>query len=140
MTPRIFKIGFDIGGVLSKYPEAIAFYRACLASPLMEVHIITDMPHDKALGMLRINGLLELDASRIHSCDYAAHGEECKAEKAKEIGLDAIVDDFIGYVATPSAPPLRLLAMPDPTRDYYHETWKTDGAEGNFGRRKRGGQ
>lgn len=133
---KTFKIGFDIGGILSKFPEAIAFYRACLASPLMEVHIVTDMPKDKALAMLALNSI-EHDVAHVHSGDYAEHGEECKAEIAKTIGLDAIVDDSIGYVATPGAPALRLLAMPDPTRDYYHPTWKTDGTEGNFGRRRK---
>ena len=137
---KTFKIGFDIGGILSKFPEAIAFYRACLASPLMEVHIVTDMPKDKALAMLALNSI-EHDVAHVHSGDYAEHGEESKAEIAKTIGLDALVDDFISYVATPGAPALRLLAMPDPTRDYYHPTWKTDGTEGNFGRRrKRGGK
>lgn len=130
------RIGFDIGGVLSKYPEALAFYRACLASPLMDVHIVTDMPKEKALAMLRLNGI-DLDPAYVHSCDYAEHGEECKAEKAKEIGLDVLIDDFIGYVAMPGGPALRLLAMPDPARDYYHPDWKTDGTEGDFGRRKR---
>ncbi len=130
------RIGFDIGGVLSKYPEAIAFYRACLASPLMDVHIVTDMPKDKALAMLRLNGI-DLDPAYVHGCDYAEHGEERKAEKAKEIGLDVLIDDFIGYVATPGGPALRLLTMPDPTRDYYHPDWKTDGNECDFGRRKK---
>ena len=51
--------------------------------------------------------------------------------------LDILFDDFIGYLATIGAPALRLLAMPDPTRDYYHPEWKTDGSEGNFGRRRK---
>lgn len=74
---------------------------------------------------------------RVHSCDYGGHGEECKAVKAREIGLDVLVDDFPGYVASVDAPTLRLLAMPDPTRDYYHDSWKTDGSEGAFGRRRK---
>ncbi len=37
------RIGFDIGGILSKYPrEIMALFRACLASPEMEVHVVTD--------------------------------------------------------------------------------------------------
>lgn len=137
---RVTRIGFDIGGILSKYREVLALYRVCLASMEMEVHIVTDMPKANALSMLRLNGI-DLDPAYVHACDYAEHGEECKAEKAKEIGLDILIDDFIGYVAMPGAPALRLLAMPDPTRDYYHPDWQTDGAEGEFGRRKkRGGQ
>lgn len=130
------KIGFDIGGILSKYTEILTLYRVCLASLECEVHILTDMPKDNALAMLRLNGI-DLDPAYVHGCDYDEYGEECKSEKAKEIGLDILIDDFIGYVATPGAPALRLLAMPDPTRDYYHPDWKTDGTEGNFGRRKK---
>ena len=130
------RIGFDIGGVLSKYPEALALFRACLASLCFEVHIVTDMPKDKALKMLRLNGI-DIDPAYVHACDYAEHGEECKAEKAKELGLSVLIDDFVGYVSIPGAPALRLLAMPDAARDYYHPDWKTDGNEGDFGRRKK---
>lgn len=133
------RIGFDIGGLMSKYPrEVMPLFRACLASPEMEVYIVTDMSRSKALAMLALNEI-PIAADRVHSCDYREHGEECKAKKAAEIGLDILVDDHPGYVATIGAPPLRLLSMPDPTRDYYHETWKTDGSEGDFGRRKKKG-
>jgi hypothetical protein len=133
----VTKIGFDIGGVLSKYPDILRpIVTALLAAPDVEVHVLTDMPMPAAVDMLSRNGLL-LDGVTVHSCGYAEHGEECKAVKAREIGLDILIDDFPGYVATIGAPALRLLAMPDPTRDYYHDTWKTDGSEGNFGRRKR---
>jgi hypothetical protein len=121
---------------LSKYPEALALFRACLASLSFEVHIVTDMPKDKALKMLRLNGI-DLDPAYVHACDYAEHGEECKAEKAKELGLSVLIDDFVGYVSIPGAPALRLLAMPDAALDYYHTDWNTDGNEGDFGRRKK---
>jgi len=52
----------------------------------------------------------------------------------KELGIDILIDDFIGYVAVEGAP-VRLLVMPDATKPYYDPNWKTDGSEGDFGRR-----
>lgn len=131
------KVGLDIGGVLSKYPEILRpIVDALLASPDVEVHVLTDMPDRvKATSFCHDNGFI-VPAAQIHSCDYSTHGEECKAVKARKLGLHVLVDDFPGYVAVINAPALRLMTMPDPTRDYYHETWKTDGSEGDFGRRK----
>ncbi len=129
------KIAFDIGGVLSKYPGTFCpLLKALYGAPGVEVWIISDMPAQKAIDMLRLNGLASL-YHRVRSADYATHGEECKAVLCRELGIDILVDDFIGYVATPGAPPVRLLVMPDPTRDYYAPGWKTDGSEGAFGRR-----
>lgn len=48
-----------------------------------------------------------------------------------------LIDDFPGYVATPGSPPVRLLMMPDPGEPYYHDDWRTDGSEGDFGRRRK---
>lgn len=136
MTTTTTRIGFDIGGVLSKYPDILRpIVAALLAAPDVEVHVLTDMPdHAKAVRFCHDNGFA-IPAERIHSCDYEAHGEECKAVKARDLDLSVLVDDFLGYVATVGAPTLRLLTMPDPTRDYYHPDWKTDGSEGAFGRR-----
>lgn len=132
------RIGFDIGGILSKYPDILRpVVAALLAAPDVEVYVLSDMhPHTKCVAFVHDNGF-PVPPERIHSCDYSEHGEECKAVKSREIGLDILVDDFPGYVGTVGAPALRLLSMPDPTRDYYHETWKTDGSEGNFGRRRK---
>lgn len=135
---QIVKIGFDIGGILSKYPDILRpLVRALLASPEIEVHVLSDMhPHAKCVQWVHMNDF-DVPPEHIHSCDYTEHGEECKAVKARELGLHILVDDFIGYLAVIGSPPLRLLSMPDPSRDYYHETWKTDGSEGNFGRRRK---
>lgn len=129
------KIGFDIGGVLSKYPEILtplvnSIIKNC---PDVEVHVLTDMhPIEKCREWVAMNGL-NVRTDYIHSCDYSSYGEYCKSIKSKEIGLDVLMDDFIGYLSEGS--PIRLLVMPDPSRSYYHDDWKTDGSEGNFGRR-----
>jgi hypothetical protein len=129
------RIGFDIGGVLSKYPDLLRpIVTALLASPEVEVHVLSDMfPHEKCVAFVRDNGFL-IPPEHIHSCDYGEHGELCKAEKMRELSLDIMLDDFPGYLAEGCA--LRLLVMPDPNRPYYADDWKTDGSEGNFGRRK----
>lgn len=134
---NVIKIGFDIGGVLSKYPDILLpIVRALVASPDIEVHVLSDMSREKIVDML-VRNALPVRPEHVHACDYAEYGERCKAVEANDIGLDVLVDDFMGYLAMAGAPPLRLLSMPDPDRDYFHETWKTDGSEGNFGRRKK---
>ena len=130
------KVGFDIGGVLSKYPDVLRpLVIALVEAEGFEVHVLSDMhPHAKCVEWVHKNGF-PVVPERIHSCDYDEHGDGCKAAKAREIGLDVLMDDHLGYVAVPGAPRLRLLVMPDATEDYYHPTWQTDGSEGNFGRR-----
>ena len=138
MTGTIVRIGFDVGGVLSKYPELLRpIVAALLAGDGVEVHVLSDMhPHAKIMDMLARNGFA-VPTERVHSCGYEAHGELCKAVKSREIGLDVLLDDFPGYVGTVDAPALRLLTMPDPARPYYADEWQTDGSEGTFGRRRK---
>jgi hypothetical protein len=134
------KIAFDVGGVLSKYPEPFkvlirALVHIELHVPGTEVHVISDMhPVHKVLAMLEMNNLY-LKSERVHSADYKQYGENCKAVLCAELGIDILVDDFPGYVATFGSPLVRLLVMPDPSLPYYAEDWKTDGSEGDFGRR-----
>ena len=130
------KVAFDVGGVLSKYPDILRpIFRALQASPEVEVHVITDMHlREQSQRMLRDNGF-DVPDDRLHNSDFETHGESCKAELLEQLGIDMMVDDFAGYVA--EGCPLRVLVMPDLRRPYYHETWKTDGSEGNFGRRFR---
>jgi hypothetical protein len=131
---RPVKIGIDIGGVLTKYPEIVVPLMTALGGhPAFEVHVLTDMPREKAVEMLVANGV-SINFNRLHACDYATHGERCKAVKASKLGLDMLWDDHVGYVASPGEPPMRMLVMPDAGRDYYHPTWKTPGQEGSFGR------
>jgi hypothetical protein len=130
-----FKLGVDVGGVLSKYPDKLVpLLRSLGRGGFVEVHILTDMDRVKVLDMLEVNDV-DVPPERVHACDHEGHGEACKAVKAAELGLDMLWDDYLGYLAAPGAPPLRMLVMPDPTRDYYHPTWITDGSEGTWGRR-----
>lgn len=132
----MIKIGFDVGGVLSKYPEVfIPLINSLLTSLNIEVHVLSDMhPKEKIIDWLQRNKLT-VPLDNIHSCDYVEYGERCKAIKSQELGLHIMIDDFIGYVA--EGAPVRLLVMPDASRPYYADEWQTDGSEGNFGRKRR---
>lgn len=128
------KIAFDVGGVLSKHKILRELFLSLLDGD-NEIYVISDMhPEEKILDMLVLNGFPLLDIS-VHSADYATHGENCKKVLCEEIGIDILIDDFIGYVAQGKY--VRLLVMPDPNEPYYSDDWKTDGSEGNFGRRKK---
>jgi hypothetical protein len=135
---KVLRVAFDVGGVLSKYPEEFRrLIDAFNDSDGVEVLVISDMhPEQKIREMLAANGFFGLPC---FSADYYSHGEACKAVLCERLGVDILVDDFIGYVATPGQPRVRLLVMPDPSLPYYADSWKTDGSEGDFGRRRAGG-
>jgi hypothetical protein len=136
------KIAFDIGGVLSKYPQQFRILLDKLQAPgrtgletSVEVYIISDMHDvDKMHQMLTNNGI-RVDKSRVYSADYKEYGEFCKTHLCKQLGIDMLIDDFIGYVAEGDF--IRMLVMPDAKQPYYHDDWQTDGSEGDFGRRRK---
>ena len=127
------KIAFDIGGVLSKHKSIRDLYSALTLNRVgVETFIISDMhPLEKMIDMLQLNGILFND--NIYCADYNTYGENCKKVLCESLGIDILIDDFIGYVAEGKF--TRFLVMPDPSKPYYSPDWKTDGSEGNFGRR-----
>ncbi len=131
----MLKIAFDVGGVLSTYPDKFRpLLDALGASSGVEVWIISDMhPEQKIIDTLRLNGIRFLD-KRVRSADYDKYGNACKAVLCKELEIDILIDDFVGYLA--DGDHIRLLLMPNSSNPYYHENWKTDGSEADFGRRK----
>lgn len=137
------KIAFDIGGVLSKYPDQFRILTNKLQqsgpnlmqAPTVEVYVISDMHDiDKMHKMLIDNGLF-IDKDKVFSADYKEHGEFCKTHLCNQLQIDILIDDFIGYVAEGNF--IRLLTMPNASLPYYHDAWKTDGSEGDFGRRRK---
>ena len=128
------KVAFDIGGVLSKYPEVFKPLALDLATQGWEVHILTDIhDRDKTIAMLAMNGLGWVKAEHVHNADYTALGEMCKAVILDKLQIDLFFDDFPGYLTTGC--PVRCHVMPDPYRPYWAPSWKTDPADGEFGRR-----
>lgn len=117
------KFAFDIGGVLSKYPDTFRPIIAALEAGGIECHIVTDMPdRTKALAMLAANGFGMIPAARVHNADYAKHGELCKAVVLRKIGADVLVDDHPGYLT--EGCPVRLHLCPDPHAPYDAPDWK----------------
>lgn len=129
------RVGFDVGGVLSKYESLKRLYRFLSETPGVEVFVISDMhPKESIIKMLSMNHLPFIEENVI-SANYAEHGEQCKKVVCEQLDIDIMIDDFMGYLA--QGKHVRLLVMPDPNEDYYSEYWQTDGSEGNFGRRKK---
>jgi len=129
------RIAFDIGGVLSKYPAILRELAHALITGGAEVFVITDMrDHAGTLALLEANGFGFIPADRVRCAEYGRHGEGCKAELLRELGIQIMLDDFIGYVAEPGCP-IRCLVMPDASRPYYDDSWITTGGEPEFGRR-----
>ncbi len=132
------RIAFDIGGVLSKYPnEFLVMMEDMSTGPWVEIFVITDM-HDKpaVLKQLKENGFGFIEEKNVYCADYDKHGELCKAVLLRDLKIDMFFDDFIGYTQWPSEfgrAPVRCLIMPDGFRPYWHPSWKCEGPD--FGRR-----
>lgn len=132
----MIRIAFDVGGVLSKHQSIRDLYTKLWAdSSGILPFVISDMhPVEKIIQMLEMNKL-PVCPETVFSADYKTHGENCKKVLCEELGIDILIDDFIGYVA--EGKHVRLLVMPDPNEPYYSDDWKTDGSEGDFGRRRK---
>jgi hypothetical protein len=124
------KIAFDIGGVLSKYSKLRDLY-VQLSQSDIEVYVISDIhPIKKIVEILKLN---DLPITNVYSADYSKYGERCKQILCDALEIDILIDDFVGYLSTGKH--IRFLVMPDPDKPYFSDDWKTDGSEGNFGRR-----
>lgn len=133
-SDRPLRVARDIGGVISKYPDVIRTFAQTLTAGGAEVYVITDMHDQPAVcATLARNGFGFIDPARVHCADYATHGEGCKAVLLRDLQIDVMLDDFVGYVAIPGCP-VRCLVMPDATQPYWHPTWQT-GDDLEFGRR-----
>ena len=125
------KIGIDIGGTLSKYPD---FFRWLISSLNKEnIFILTDMSDkNKVLSMLNENNI-NVISDNVYCCDYLNHGENCKAVIIKKLGIDVLIDDHMGYLMSADIP-IRLFIMPNPSLPYYADNWNCDSEQ--FGRIK----
>lgn len=131
------RIAFDIGGVLSKYPDEFVQLLQSLKSD-HDLFVITDM-HDKdeVVRTLENNGFSFIKPENVYCANYTSHGEMCKAFLLKELKIDMFFDDFSGYLQWDQSlgpAPIRLQIQPDAYRPYWAESWKTD-CDSDFGRR-----
>lgn len=124
----IFRIAFDIGGVLSKYPDKLRILiQALAASDQVELFVITDMNDaDHIHALLKTNGFDFISDANIHMADHARHGELCKAVILKELQIDMLIDDHQGYCQWDSSlgpAPIRCHVQPDPFKPYWDDQW-----------------
>lgn len=134
MTPSRLRVSFDIGGVLSKYPDVFQPLVQALRIAGVQVYVLTDMEdHDKAVKMVQQNEY-NIPQDMILHADYKQHGENCKAVVIGQYGIDIHFDDFPGYCANTAC--VNLFVWPNPHLPYYADDFKTDGSEGDFGRRR----
>jgi hypothetical protein len=126
------KFAFDIGGVISKEPDRFRRLIADLWKADHDIFILTDMhPYGKVAETLELN---QIQYDEILVANYEKYGEMCKDVLLREHSIDFFFDDFIGYVAGTGAP-IRLLMMPDATKPYWHDDWKTVDGDESFGRK-----
>ena len=129
------RISFDIGGVLSKYPDIFRPMIDALQKGGVEVFVITDMrDHAQSVRFVKENGY-DIPAEKVLNADYSEHGEACKAQVIEEHQIDLHIDDFPGYCAHTKC--VSLFVWPNPELPYFHDDFKTDGSEGDFGRRRK---
>lgn len=134
------RIAFDIGGVLSRYPD---FFRRLVrklidndgfGEPVVDVYILTDMhPKEMVIETLRLNKFLpeaenslwwwNIPENRILVADYKKYGEGCKAELLREHEIDLCFDDHLGYLMLGDT--IRFLLVPNAAHAYYHPSWKS---------------
>lgn len=131
------KIGIDIGGVISKYPQIFTPIINALSKDGHLIYIITDMhSYEDIYDMLDKNNIPYNDDNfTVISSDFNKYGEACKSILGKNLELDLMIDDFPAYLQETAK--CNLLVLPNIKEPYYHDDWKTNGKEGDFGRRKK---
>ncbi len=129
------KVGFDIGGVLSK-DERFRELLRLLEYAGAEIFIITDMHRKEDIFTLLDNNNIPYVRENVYAADYNKYGDMCKAILLKELQIDIMIDDHLPYLEWDSElgpAPVRLFSMPNPWKPYWSEDWRCDGGE--FGRR-----
>jgi hypothetical protein len=117
-----YKIGFDIGGTISKFPDQmLALMRALTTSAEFEVFIVTDMKREDAISSLEKNSIV-VDRDHLICADWSKNMDLCKSIVMKERGIDIMIDDRPDYIT--EGVPIGLALMPRPHLPYFHPTWK----------------
>lgn len=133
------RVAFDIGGVISRYPEKMKDFMEALHRGGAEVMIVTDMNQADALACCRENGLMEfvghkgipktddvehdwsIRQSWVVSADWSRDGDLCKSNVVEECEIDILIDDRPDYVATGDF--IGLVLSPRPGVPYYAAGW-----------------
>jgi hypothetical protein len=122
---KTLRVGFDIGGVISRYPAQMKELMRALTTGGVEVFLVTDMNKADALKAREANGLDFIPESNVLSANWNDHGDLCKTEVIRQYGLDVLIDDRPDYAS--SGDFIGLVLSPRPHVPYYHPTWKNEG-------------
>jgi hypothetical protein len=114
-------VAFDIGGVLSRYPEKMKALMHALMAGGVDVRIVTDINHSKAIELLHLNGFGFVPDEKVHSGDWSVDGDLCKTNVCTEIGVDFLIDDRPDYCAEGDF--IGMVLSPRPRVSYYAKTW-----------------
>lgn len=118
---RRLKIAFDIGGVITKFPEICYTLISSLKSHF-DIYIVTDIPRETAVKLCEKNGLFKLIPSEnLVSADWNQFGDRCKSMVYKDLGIDVAIDDRPDYIY--EGVTLGLYTMPRPDLPYYDKSW-----------------
>lgn len=115
-------VAFDIGGVISRYPEKMKEMMQALIQGGIDVRVVTDIPFEKAWRLLCLNGFDFLSKGQLHSGDWAIHGDMCKSVICERFGIDVLIDDRPDYCAVGDFIGMVLSPRPD-KKPYYSENW-----------------
>lgn len=127
---KTLKVGFDIGGVITKYPETFKQLIRVLFEGGAEVFIITDQTNkDQVIQTLKDNGLDYIHPDNIFCANYEKYGDYAKSIIVNKLRLDIYIDDHLPYLNWDSwmgSAPVRLLVLPDGFKPYYSDSWKQE--------------
>jgi hypothetical protein len=133
------RFGFDIGGVLSKYPRQFRelIERLRDRGHGNEIYVISDMHPKEKLVLLMQYNKIPVWEQNLYCADFDKYGEGCKAELLHELKIDIFFDDHMSYCAAsfPGAyPTIRCLVWPDASKPYTADDWIVPQEWPSFGR------
>jgi hypothetical protein len=116
------KIAFDIGGVISRYPDQMKTIIQALMAGGVDVCIVTDMPPATANILLRLNGFDFVPS--VYCGNWTEHGDMCKSLICEREGIDVLFDDRPDYCALGNF--IGFVLAPRPQIPYYAQKWIND--------------
>lgn len=116
------RIAFDIGGVISKYPDQMMEMMKALIAGGQDVYILTDMSKETAVPMCRMNGIDFIDDDHILCADWGAYHDRAKTVVCESMGIDVLIDDRPDYAAEGNF--IGMVLSPRPRKPYYAGSWK----------------
>ena len=123
-----YKIGFDIGGVLSTHTT---LFRDLITifdkSQQVEIFIVTDINYETARNLLLKNHFKINDANILFA-DWSASESRCKEDICRQYKIDILFDDYRPYLTSLSET-LGMLVLPRKDLPYNSQEWQDENAK-----------